>query len=175
MANDTLNLSNRNWLPRLLATAGIVALLAGEPLSAQVNVLTANYGNERTNANLAETTLTRSNVAVGTFGKLGILPVDGQVYAQPLYASGVSIPGQGTHNVLFVGTQHNSVFAYDADSLVAPLVLWQTNLGPSYPSSLIPGYKDIQPEIGILGTPVIDLQRNALYVVSMNLTNGAPI
>jgi uncharacterized protein (TIGR03437 family) len=143
---------------------------------AQVNVLTANYSNERTNANLQEAQLTPSSFVQGSFGKIGTLPVDGQVYAQPLYVSGLTIPGQGNRNVLFVATQHNSVYAYDADSLAEPVILWHVNLGPSVPSTTFgPNYRDIQPEIGILSTPAIDLERLAIYVVTANLTAGGVV
>jgi len=96
---------------------------------AQVNELTAGYGNGRTNANLQETALTPATVTLGNFGKLGTLPVDGQVYAHPLYVSGLAIPGQGTHNVVFLLTMHNSVYAYDADAMSPPVLLWHVNLG----------------------------------------------
>jgi hypothetical protein len=143
--------------------------------SAQVNVLTANYGNDRTNANLQETRLTPHNVSTGSFGKIGTLPVDGQVYAQPLYVSRLDLPGQGVHNVLFVLTQHNSVYAYDAERVRSPVLFWSVNLGPSVPTSLFDDYSDIEPEIGILSTGAIDLQRGVLFVVSMSMLYGSPM
>ncbi len=143
-----------------------------------MSVLSANYGTDRTNANLQETQLTVANVAPGNFGKLGAFPVDGQVFAQPLYVSGLSIPNRGTHNVLFVATEHNSVYAFDADTASAPLVLWQVNLGPSVPSSMLMSdtgvLTDVAPEIGILSSPVIDAQAAVLYVVDEMLQNGQP-
>jgi len=148
------------------------------PICAQVSVLTANYGTGRTNANLQETNLIVSNVAPGSFGKLGVFPVDGQVFAQPLYVSGLAIPNQGTHNVLFVATQHNSVYAFDADSAASPVLLWQVNLGPSLPSSMLASdlgaFTDVAPEIGILSTGVIDPGSGVLYVVAETLQNGKP-
>jgi uncharacterized protein (TIGR03437 family) len=141
---------------------------------AQVNILTANGGNSRTNSNLQETQLAPSNVNPTNFGKLAVFPVDGQVYAQPLYVSGIAING-ATHNVLYVATQHNTIFAFDADS-TAPQVLWQTNLGASVPAALLFGpYGDIANEVGILGTPAIDLQRGMIYAVSDNFEGGAPV
>jgi uncharacterized protein (TIGR03437 family) len=138
------------------------------------NVLTANYDNERTNANLAETTLTPSVVKAGSFGKLFSLAVDGQVYAQPLYLQSVSIAGKGTHNVVFVATMHNTVYAFDADSPGVPL--WSVNLGPSVPAANYLSeegpYTDIQPENGILGTPVIDPSTSTLYAVAATFENG---
>jgi hypothetical protein len=138
-------------------------------------VLTANGSNDRTNANLQETVLAPANVVPGGFGKLGSLPVDGQVYAQPLYVSGLAIPGKGLLNVLFVATMHNSVYAYNADAMAPTDLLWHVNLGPPVPSSLLyADYSDIDPEIGILGAGVIDLQRRVLYVVSETLRRGVP-
>ncbi len=131
----------------------------------QVNVTTANYGNGRESANLRETVLNVSNVA-GGFGKAGSLPVDGQVYAQPLYVSGVTFPGAGTHNVVLLATQHNSIYLYDADAAASPLLLWHVTLGPSVPSSSFPEFTDIQPEVGIVSTPVIDPQAAVVYVVA---------
>ncbi len=143
--------------------------------SAQVNVLTGNYGNDRANANLQETKLNPQNVVPGSFGKIGTFPVDGQVYAQPLYVSGLDIPRRGVRNVLLVFTQHNSVYAYDADRLQQPLLLWRVNLGPSVPTSLYgDDYTDIESEVGILSTGTIDLERGVVFVVSATLFDGAP-
>ncbi len=135
---------------------------------AQVNVLTANYDNQRTNANLQETILTPSLVSPATFGKIANLPVDGQIYAQPLYASGIQVAG-ARHNVVFAATMHNSVYAFDADTAGPSAQLWQVNLGPSVPSAMLNNLQDIVPEIGILSTPVIDLSRQVMYVVSETL------
>jgi uncharacterized protein (TIGR03437 family) len=152
----------------------LLAVAASQVALGQVNVLTANYGNERASANLKETVLNMQNVAKG-FGKLGSLPVDGQVYAQPLYVSGVAFPGAGTHNVVLLATQHNSVYLYDADAASAPLLLWHVNLGPSVPSTTFPDFTDIKPEIGILSTPVIDAATGTVYVVSYTLESGSLI
>ena len=152
-------------------------MVAGCTLAqAQVNVLTANGSNDRSNANLQETQLSPVTVTPGAFGKLGSFTVDGQVYAQPLYVSGLAIPGVGIQNVLFVSTMHNSVYAYDADSATSARLLWHVNLGPSVPSSfLYTTYSDISPEVGILSTGVIDLARGVLYVVSETLEGSTPI
>ena len=149
------------------------ALVLAVPAIAQVNVLTANYDIQRTNANLKETILTQSNVNNNTFGKLGYFPVDGAIYAQPLYVSGIDIAGQGTRNVVFVATMHNSVYAIDADKPASSVPLWQVNFGPSVPSSVL-DFTDILPEVGILSTPVIDLSRQAMYVVSDTLEGVTP-
>jgi uncharacterized protein (TIGR03437 family) len=144
---------------------------------AQVNVLTANGSNSRTNANLQEAQLSPTSVSPSTFGKIGTFPVDGQVYSQALYVSSLSmVPGRPPQNVLFVSTMHNSVYAYDADSGSSITLLWHVNLGPSVPSTLLFGpYGDAAGEVGILGTGAIDLQRGVLYVVSDTFQNGAPV
>jgi len=145
---------------------------------AQVDVLTANYDNSRTNANLNEGILNTNNVNATQFGKLWAYPVDGQVYAQPLYVHALSIPGEGTLNVLYVATMHNSVYAFDADASGRTAPLWQVNLGSTVdPSSFsVPGaapYTDILHEIGILSTPVIDRAGNTIYVVDETLAGGS--
>src|SRR5271169_1131967 len=97
-------------------------------LCAQVDVLTANYDNNRTNANLGEFVLNKSNVNPTQFGKLFSLAVDGQVYAQPLYMRGVNVAG-GARNVLYVATMNNSVYAFDADATASTAPIWTRNLG----------------------------------------------
>src|SRR6201996_1681479 len=82
----------------------------------QTNVLTYHNDNARTGQNLAETVLTPQNVKASTFGKLFTVAVDGKVDAQPLYVSALSIPGRGIHNVVFAATEHDSVYAFDADN-----------------------------------------------------------
>jgi uncharacterized protein (TIGR03437 family) len=158
-------------MPQRILTFLGLSLSLPAILGAQ-SVLTANYDNARTNANLAETILTPGNVGPNSFGKLFALSVDGQIYAQPLYMPTLSIAGSN-HNVVFVATMRNSVYAFDADTPAAPL--WTVNLGPSIPSSTfdIPDlpYMDIRPEIGILGTPVIDPSTGTLYVVAGTLAS----
>jgi hypothetical protein len=114
-------------------------------------------------------------VAPGAFGKLASLPVDGQVYAQPLYVNSVSIRGQGFRNVVYIATEHNSVYAYDADSVASPVLYWQVNLGPSVPSTALQNnYTDVAPEVGILSTGVIDPVSGVLYVVADIFADGVP-
>jgi hypothetical protein len=129
--------------------------------------LTYHNDNTRQGANLNETILTPANVNADTFGKLFSYDVDGYVFAQPLYVSGLSIPGQGVHNVVFVATEHNSVYAFDADSNTGANggLLWRVNLGTSVPTPnpALP-FQAIKPEVGITGTPVIDLASQTMYV-----------
>jgi hypothetical protein len=135
-----------------------------------VSITTQHNDNARTGANLSEPTLNTSNVNPVKFGKLFEKSVDGQVYAQPLYLAGINIAGKA-RNVVYVATMHNSVYAFDADDPAAP-PLWNPppSLGPSVrlpdPNIGPPGYRDISVEVGILSTPVISKQRNALYVVA---------
>ncbi len=138
--------------------------------TAQVNVLNVNYDLQQTGANLQETTLTPA-MNWSTFGKVGTYPVDGQVFAQPLYVNGVVIGGV-KRNLLYVATMGNSVFAFNADDPQSATPFWQVNLGPTVPSGLF-NFTDILPEIGILGTPAIDANAQVLYVVADTLPPGA--
>lgn len=136
-----------------------------------VDVVTARYDNGRTGQNIAESTLTPQNVNAQTFGLLYNLPVDGYVYAQPLYKSQLSIPNLGVRNVLFVATEHDSVYAFDANgNNPAQGFIWKDSFtNPANGVSTVApndvGTVDIVPEIGITGTPVIDSSSNTLYVV----------
>ena len=147
-------------------------LLTSVCARAQVNVTTWHNDLARTGANTRETALTTANVNINSFGKLFSVAVDGQVYAQPLYLSGVSIGG-GTHNVLYVETEHDSVYAIDADSgtIYAHVSLIPSG-GTTVSSSSDLNCGDINPEVGITGTPVIDPASNILYVVSKAKVNG---
>jgi hypothetical protein len=139
--------------------------------SSSVDVLTYHYDNGRTGQNLNETALTPANVKSATFGKKGEFTVDGHVDAQPLYLSQVTIGGQ-KKNVLYVATEHGSVYAFDADSIngMTSAFLWKTStlVGPETPSDPVGGCSQVSPEIGITATPVIDRARNAIYVVAMS-------
>lgn len=141
-----------------------------EPATAQtpLNVLTYHNDNARTGQNLNETILKPSNVNAKTFGKLFIASVDGKVDAQPLYMSNVTIPGQGMHNVLFVATEHDSVYALDANT---GRTLWHVSLLKSAETpSDNRNCGQVTPEIGITATPVIDPKigsHGTIYVVAM--------
>jgi hypothetical protein len=192
VASDSLGVTNS--LPAILT-------VLPPPNPSALNVLTYHNDNSRDGANTNEVLLTLANVNVATFGRLITYPTDGLIIAQPLYVSGLVIPGQGTHNVVFAATENNSVYAFDADSNAGTNggLLWHTNLGlavSSY-SGLFGNryqgtyYGDITPTVGITGTPVIDLASGTLYVNvhtaivtgkatafyhsihALNITNGA--
>ncbi|HVY06158.1 MAG TPA: pyrrolo-quinoline quinone [Burkholderiales bacterium] len=138
-------------------------------------IVTFHVDVARTGHNPKEFALTPARVGTpGAFGKLFACAVDGQVYAQPLYVANMSIAG-GTHNVLFVATEHDSVYAFDADS-AACTQFWKTSfLGPNItPGDPIDTLEngDLIPEIGITSTPVIDVGRGAIYVVAKTKESG---
>jgi hypothetical protein len=149
------------------ATLSVNAATGGGATAA-VDVVTYHNDVARTGQNLNEAVLTTANVNSTTFGKLRSLPVDGKVDAQPLYLAQLAIGG-ATRNVLYVATEHGSVYAFDAD---AGTLLWQVStLGSGEVTSDTRGCDQITPEIGITATPVID--RNAgthgvVYVVAMS-------
>ncbi len=132
-------------------------------------VLTYHNDNMRTGRNSSETTLTLKNVNSGTFGKLFVIPTDGLVDAQPLYTPNVSIPGNGTHNVLLVATENDTVYGFDADS---GLTLWHvTMLEANEAPSDNRGCSQVTPTIGVSSTPAVDLTERphgTMYVVAMS-------
>ena len=148
----------------------------------KVSVTTYHNGIARQGVNAAETILTPKNVNAKKFGKLFSQGVDGSVYAQPLYVSDLYIPGRGLHNVVFIATEHGSVYAFDADgnkgTNAAPI--WKAsfvdaNSGISTISSDDVACGDIVPEIGITGTPVIDPDSGILYVVVKTKESGQAV
>ena len=161
---------------RPLAAVAFFALasLASGFAQSTVGVFTSRYNVARTGLNSNETILNHKNVNSSTFGKIFSYAVDGQVYAQPLYVQGLSIPGQGTHNVLFVETQMDSVYAFDADGTTG-IPLWQDSfIDLAQGIEPVPcgtdGDSDIScgvfPYYGITGTPVIDPTTNTMYLVA---------
>jgi uncharacterized protein (TIGR03437 family) len=144
-------------------------LVSTVALSGQVSVLTWHNDNARTGQNLQETILAPANISSTTFGRLATLNVDGKVDAQPLVVAGVAIPNQGVHNVLYVATEHGSLYAFDADSFAQLLKV--SLLGANETSSDDHGCSQVTPEIGITSTPVIDLQIGAhgtIYAIAQS-------
>ena len=170
------------------------------PTAPVVSVLTYHYDNARLGANTNEVLLTPSQVNTNNFGRLIKYVTDGYIYTQPLYVPNVAVPGQGTHNIVYVASEHDTVYAFDADSNLGANggLIWKTNLGIAalsangefgarYCGNCFP---DIVPEVGITGTPVIDPATGTLYVNvatreisgttnyihrihALNITNGA--
>ncbi|HEY1755125.1 MAG TPA: IPT/TIG domain-containing protein [Bryobacteraceae bacterium] len=152
-----------------IAVAGLLLVSPFTLLRAQPSLVTWHNDSARTGQNLQETTLTPANVNVSTFGKLFVIPVDGKVDAQALYVPSLALPNQGTHNVLFVVTEHDSVYAFDADTGTG---LWHVSLlGANETTSDDRNCSQIVPEIGITSTPVIEPLKGpngTIYAVSMS-------
>ena len=147
-------------------TGGTGGTGGGGSASGAVSVLTYHNDNMRTGQNTQETALTTANVNSASFGKLGFYAVDGKVDAEPLYAPAESING-ATHNVLYVVTEHDSAYAFDADN---GTVLWHVSaLGPNETPTDKRNCSQVTPEIGITSTPVIDPKAGAhgtMYIVA---------
>jgi archaellum component FlaF (FlaF/FlaG flagellin family) len=136
-------------------------------------MFTYHDDNQRTGQNLNERLLNTGNVNSAQFGKLFSLPVDGFIYTQPLYAANVKVPGRGFHNLVFVGTEHDSVYAFDADGKNAAPIWKVSFIDPAHGIKPVPirdlqinGCTSIGPEVGITGTPVIDSASGTIYVLA---------
>ncbi len=165
----------------LLASTLLTFVLGAAPnrSAAQKAVLTWHYDNLRTGMNTKEVVLTPDNVNYKTFGKLSTKPVDGYVVAQPLYVPNVNVVGQGVHNVVFVATMHDSVYAFDADDTsTAPL--WHTSVLAYSPpgATTVPATvkhdagTTAWTELGIVSTPAIDGTNSTLYLVAETYENS---
>ncbi|MGB8540665.1 MAG: hypothetical protein WCD49_03410 [Candidatus Acidiferrales bacterium] len=177
MPNYSLSVS-RYAISALVAVTILLIALFPESARAQVSVTTERNDLSRTGANLDETTLNTSNVNVSQFGKLYSYTIDGSIYAQPLYVPNVVIPSQGTHNVVYVGTMNDVIYALDADSnAVNGGVLWKVDLrNPTAGVTAIPianivgsNSLNIVGTVGIESTPVIDLTSNTIYLVARTM------
>jgi hypothetical protein len=161
----------------VLRLISIICFLANlNPLTVfaqnSIGVFTSRYDNQRTGQDRSETVLTPKNVTQAQFGKVFSFAVDGQIYAQPLWVYALKIPGLGTHNVVFVETQMDSVYAFDASGNPAT-PLWQASFidltnGITPVRCSLPGVGGcgVWPYYGITGTPVIDPATNTMYLVS---------
>ena len=152
---------------RLVVIAALTLVSSGVAAQAQVDVLTQHNDNSRTGASLRETVLTPANVNKAQFGMLFKRVVDDQLYTQPLVVTGVEVNG-GTHDIVYVTTVNNSVYAFDANDPEATAPIWHVNFGtPANLHSANFGCLDINGQMGIIGTPVIDKARSVLYVVAL--------
>ena len=154
------------------ATSQTVTLTVNAVQTSTVNVLTYHNDVARTGQNLNESILTTANVKSANFGLVGNLSVDGGVDAEPLYVSNLSLAG-GVHNVVYVVTENDSVYAFDADTFAQ---LWHVSvLGANETASDNRGCGQVSPIIGITSTPVIDLSAGThgeIFLVAMSLDNG---
>lgn len=166
----------------LLACLVTVLTLLPPALHGQgfTGVFTQHNDTARTGQNLHETVLTPKEVSSSTFGKVFSYPVDGQLYAQPLYVPKVSIPNQGVHNVLYVATENDSLYAFDADGLT-PNILWHLSfIDPANGVTTINCIGNdtscnVYPITGITSTPVIDPATSTIYLVVRTLENGSAV
>jgi hypothetical protein len=156
-----------------------ILFFARAPLLGQTPVTTWHYDNAGTSANTTEFLLTPSNVNSRTFGKLFTQPVDGYIIGHPLYLPGINIPGQGIHNVVYVATMHDSVYAFDANSATAS-PLWVTSILSYSPAGATAVPATVKKnaannawiENGIISTPVIDPATGTLYLVAETYESG---
>ncbi len=149
------------------ATSANATLTVNPVQTSSVNVLTYHNDNARTGQNLNETILATANVNTTTFGKLTTLPVDGNVDAEPLYVSNLTI-NSAVHNAVFVVTEHDMAYAFDADTF-APLWSKSVTSGESY-TGTVDSCGQVSPNIGVTSTPVIDLSagpHGTMFLVAM--------
>jgi hypothetical protein len=161
-------------LPSLPFAALVLAsFILGSPAMAQ-DVLTFHNDAARSGVQSNETVLSSGNVNSALFGKVLNLPADADIYAQPLYVSAYTMADGKTHNVLVVATAHDTVYAFDADGQnPAAGYLWKVSLlspGETWLNTIDVGTQDINPSIGIVGTPVIDRAGGTVYLVSKSKT-----
>ena len=142
-------------------------------------VLTWHNDNARTGQNQQETALTPANVNSKHFGKLFSYPIKGQPYAQPLYVPGVNIAGKGMHNVVYVVTEHDQVYAFDADGMTSQPLWKDSFIDPAHGITTVSTQNSpcpsLKPEVGITSTPVIDSTTGTLYVAAETDEKGTVV
>jgi uncharacterized protein (TIGR03437 family) len=160
---------------RNLANLLAALVLSALTLAAQTSVTTYHNDNARTGQYLSETLLTPASLKAGLFKKRSFLPLDGAVYPQPLYLSRVKIAGKGFHNVLFVPTSHDSLYAFDADTSSSQ-PLWQISFLDAANSATTVSEAEVGcsviPELGITGTPAIDPSSGTIYLIAFTKESG---
>jgi hypothetical protein len=162
----------RKRLHRIPLTAGLALILTAPMMYSQISVLTQHNDNARTGANLHEMVLTPHNVNEQQFGMIFKHQVDDQLYTQPLVVTGVTIAG-GMHDLVLVTTTNNSVYAFDANDATAVQPFWHVNFGmPADLHDANFGCLDINGKMGIIGTPVVNAEKNTLYVVALTRVAG---
>jgi Transmembrane protein 131-like N-terminal/Abnormal spindle-like microcephaly-assoc'd, ASPM-SPD-2-Hydin len=162
-------------IAQILVFASMAVVAESQTFS---GVLTWHNDNARTGQNLSETVLTPQNVNSNSFGKVLSYPVDGQIYTQPLYVPNLNIPGKGIHNVVYIATENDSVYAFDADGKTG-IPLWKTSF--ANPVAGITPVNcttaatscSVYPVDGITATPVIDPLTNTIYVVAHTFESGS--
>src|SRR5260370_9823888 len=140
---DCQSVTSRVCQVKLLAFCCAVPTFALAAIAAVAQVTTSQYDSLRTGATLSESILVPQNVNVKQFGRLGAFKVDGAVYAQPLFIPSLDIPGKGKHDVLFVATEHDSVYAFDANRPDDP-PLWHISLLDQKRGSMTVPARDVQ-------------------------------
>jgi chitodextrinase len=178
-SSGTISASGLYTPPASVASHVVTATSSDQTEQASATVYVSNFGgkytqnndNFRTGQNLNEVALTPANVNAGSFGRLFSYVTDGVSHASPLYVANVNIPGVGYRNVVYVATEHDSVFAFDADGRSSSAIWHVSFINPANGVTTVPANDtgeccDISPEIGITGTPVIDAASRTLYVVA---------
>src|SRR6266403_4948899 len=161
----SIPLKGKSMIRPQLCSIGLAALTSYCAQSA-VTIPTQKGDNGRSGLTPSETTLTLQNVNVNNFGQLFQRPVTGDMYPQPLIVSGLSIGG-GTHNVVYLATAANNVYAYDADDATIIAPYWSVNLGTPVPATDVDCCcADIASVVGIIGTPAIDTSSQTMYLVA---------
>lgn len=171
--NTTWDLTcSGSMLSKYVPGFGVVTLTFRDLFALPSGGVVTNLNNNARTGDYFETSLNPSTVNAGTlktFGKLATLRVTGQIYAQPLYVRGLTLPDGTVHNVVYAATQENFVYAFDTNSFAQ---LWSLNLGPPVLASEVDCQNNISPFVGITSTPVISLEQSIIYIVAKSKEAG---